>query len=88
MDLKEEKIKYCKMVINIRNSKRTNMKILNKGIQNHRMWGRKLRKHRLFFLNNVFEPTLHQAKASKEGVYIFKKRGNQKIKTKHYIHKS
>ena len=45
-------------MINTRNSKRTNMKMFKKkkGLQNHRMWVRKVRKSRLFFQNNVFEP--------------------------------
>ena len=38
---------------------------VNKGPQNHRMWGRKVRKSRLLFFN-VFEPIqLYQAKASR-----------------------
>ena len=44
-------------MINTRNNKRTDMKMLKKGPQNHRMWGRKVRKYRFFFyFNDVFEP--------------------------------
>ena len=37
------------MMINTRNSKRTNMKMLKKDFKNHRMWGGKVRKNRQFF---------------------------------------
>ena len=39
-----------KIMINTRNSKGINTKILKKGHQNHKMWGRKVRKSRLFSL--------------------------------------
>ena len=45
----------AKVTICTSNSKRANMKMLKKGLQNHKMWGRKVRKPRLFF-KNVFEP--------------------------------
>ena len=44
-----EKKTIIKMMITIRKSKRTNTKMLNKGLQNHKMWGKKLRKSRFLF---------------------------------------
>ena len=38
-----------KVMINTRNSQKTNMKMLKRGFQNHKMWGRKVRISRLFF---------------------------------------
>ena len=50
-DLKEGEKSYCKSD-DKHKDKHENVK---KGFQNHRMWGRKVRKWRIFF-NNVFEP--------------------------------
>ena len=51
-DLKEKNI--VKATINTRNSKRINTKMLKKrGHKIHTMWGKKVRKSRLFFLEYV-----------------------------------
>ena len=53
-------------MINTRNSKRINLKIKKKGYQNHHMWGRKVRKSRLFFLECVWAcMTIRLNKASR-----------------------
>ena len=56
-------------MINTRNGKRTNMKMLKKDFKNHKMWGRKVRKCRFFFFFFFFftmclRPYDYQAKAS------------------------
>ena len=67
-DLKKEKKNYGKSDDkHTRNSKRRNMKMLKKGLQNHAMWGRKVRKYRLFFLNNVFELNTNRLKQADIG---------------------
>ena len=69
------------------------MKMLKKGLRNHRMWGSKVRKYRLFFFFLIMCLSLYdyQAKASryrKWFVYILKKTGQPLIKNKHYINKN
>ena len=51
-------------MINTRNSKRANMKMLKKELQNHRMWEKKVGKSRLFFRMclSLYD---HQAKTSR-----------------------
>ena len=65
-------------MINIRNSKRTNMKMLKKDFEITECGGRKVRKSRLlfFFFNNVFELYDYQAKASRyrKGLIYLKNR--------------
>ena len=81
---KSKRKKKCvvKVTVNTRNSKMTNMKMLKIGLHNHKMWRRKLRKPRLFFLIclNLYD---YQAQASRyrKGLTCLKK-GQPEIKTK------
>ena len=66
-------------MINTRNSKRTNMKILKK-VQNHRMWGRKENIDPLFLIM-CLSPYDYQAKASRyRKVLTYLQNGNHKSK--------
>ena len=49
-DLNGKYIYIVKVTINSRNNKRTNMRMLKKGLQNHRMRGIKLENLNPFFL--------------------------------------
>ena len=57
---KRKKKIYCKSDEKHKEQKKEKYKHGKKGLQNHRMWGRKVRKSRLFFFffffKNVFEP--------------------------------
>ena len=75
-------------MINTRNSKRTNTKMLEKDFKNHKMWGRKESKSRLLF-SMYLSLYDYQATASryKKGL-TYQKKWQPQIKTKHYIHKN
>ena len=57
---KEEKEKkkksYCKRDTKHKEWPKDKHEDVKKGLQKHKMWGRKVRKSKLFFLNSVFEP--------------------------------
>ena len=71
-------------------SSRSKQEDVKKRHQNHRMWGRKVRKYNSFFiLMMCWSLYDYQAKASryKTGLTHLKNRATQ-IKTEHYIHKN
>ena len=75
---------FVEVMINTRNHKRINKKTGKKGLQNHRMWGWKVRKSRVFFFFlNVFDLYDYVAKASRyrKGL-TYLKNGQPQIKTK------
>lgn len=76
-------------MINARNSKMINMKMFKKGLQHHKMWGKKVRKSRFFFLRMWLSLYGYQAKANiyRKGLTYFKNRATTN-QTKHYIHKN
>ena len=51
-----KKKSYCSSDDKYKEQQKNKHEDIKKGLQNHRMWERKVRKSRLFFLNNVFEP--------------------------------
>ena len=51
----KKKKNYCKNDDKHKEQKKDTHEDVKKGLQSHRMWGRKVRKYRFFF-NNVFEP--------------------------------
>ena len=73
-----------KVTVNTRNNKRINMKFFFKRHQNHKVWGRKVRKSRLLFFFFVLEcvcayVTIRlQNKQIWKGVKILEKQGNHK----------
>ena len=52
----KKKKTYCKSDDKHKEQQKDKHEDVKKGLPNHRMWRRKVRKSRLFFLNNVFEP--------------------------------
>ena len=55
---KKKRKTYCKSDEKHKEQQKDKHEDVKKGLQYHRMWGRKISKYRLlfFFLNNVFEP--------------------------------
>ena len=58
--------KYCKNYDKLKEQKKDKHEDVNKGLQNLRMWGKKVRRSRLFFFNLIMCLSLYnyQAKAS------------------------